>query len=255
VYSFPAEETRCKYLDSLLKENNPPSERYIDIIVRGCKYYGVAQSHIDHLEAHPIVPRKKPSEFSKYPVPLENPRSITEAELATMNGLDGAPLCFVVNGKVLNCTAEGAIRDVYMLGAGKDCTQNPPFNPVSLLHRSFDPQPNLVINPRCMSCFSYLYLYPSVFQGTLMFSNMLYEPMYPVVVSRAEMSEEHCAWVTPQISILISTQTWKSMRFSFLSCYFLTCFHTWFDSSCFLLHRWRILCATPQPPSRSASVI
>jgi hypothetical protein len=46
-----------------------PTERYIDIIVRGCRHHGVAEAHIEYLLSLENVPRKAPADFEGWPVP------------------------------------------------------------------------------------------------------------------------------------------------------------------------------------------
>jgi hypothetical protein len=65
--------------------NNPPGERYLDIIMRGCVHYGVKQEWIDYLKTHPCTPRKKVSEFQKIPLPTD-PAIL--AKIFTMEGTE-----------------------------------------------------------------------------------------------------------------------------------------------------------------------
>ena len=52
--------------DREFEVNNPPSERYIDIMVRGCKHFGVKQEYIDWLVNHEQQPRKKLEDFDSF---------------------------------------------------------------------------------------------------------------------------------------------------------------------------------------------
>ncbi len=45
----------------VMLKHNPPGERYIDIIVRGCEHYGVKKEWIDHLKTVEVTPRKSKS--------------------------------------------------------------------------------------------------------------------------------------------------------------------------------------------------
>merc|ERR1712072_118870 len=47
----------------MMKEN-PPAERYVDIIVRGMREVGVKGEAIDNMLARPSQPRKKPADFN-----------------------------------------------------------------------------------------------------------------------------------------------------------------------------------------------
>ncbi|KDO33789.1 hypothetical protein SPRG_01668 [Saprolegnia parasitica CBS 223.65] len=68
------------------QNDKPPSERYIEIMVRGCEHYGVAASHIALLKSVPFVPRKTPSEFVSVPVPDGVP-TFTQEELRAGTGV------------------------------------------------------------------------------------------------------------------------------------------------------------------------
>jgi len=79
--------------------NNPPSERYIEILLLGCQHFGVAESHINFLKTIEVVPRRKPEDFQYLIVPKGLPTWTTD-EIAIGNGLNGNPLYIVLNGKV-----------------------------------------------------------------------------------------------------------------------------------------------------------
>ena len=84
--------------------NNLPGERYLDIIMRGCKHYGVDPAYIEKLAKVPVIPRKKVEEYRTVPNP---PNVLISAkELAAAVGDEvwspqGTPLMISVNGKVL----------------------------------------------------------------------------------------------------------------------------------------------------------
>ncbi|EQC39733.1 hypothetical protein SDRG_03161, partial [Saprolegnia diclina VS20] len=84
---------------ALGQEDKPPSERYIEIMVRGCEHYGVAASHIALLKSVPFVPRKSPSDYISVPVP-DGLRWFTQEELRAGTGVDKRPLLISINGKV-----------------------------------------------------------------------------------------------------------------------------------------------------------
>jgi len=52
---------------------NPPAERYVDIIVRGMREVGVKQEAIDNMLAMPSQPRKKAADFQTLTVPPDTP--------------------------------------------------------------------------------------------------------------------------------------------------------------------------------------
>ncbi|KDO33788.1 hypothetical protein SPRG_01667 [Saprolegnia parasitica CBS 223.65] len=100
--------------------DKPPSERYIEIMVRGCEHYGVAASHIALLKSVPFVPRKTPSEFVSVPVPDGVP-TFTQEELRAGTGVDGRPLYVSINGKVREYIGSPAffLYSHYLRMAGK----------------------------------------------------------------------------------------------------------------------------------------
>src|SRR4051794_38814319 len=89
-----------------MKAHNPPSERYLDIIIRGCQHFNVKQSWIDWLKAHPFVPRKQPNEYKKLPEPTDSTAIFTTDDLKTRDGKDGRELWIAVNRKVCKWTAD-----------------------------------------------------------------------------------------------------------------------------------------------------
>jgi hypothetical protein len=141
-----------------MKTNNPPSERYLDIIIRGCEHYGVKQSWVDFLKAHPFVPRKKPSEYKKLPEPEDKTKFVTKAELSKYDGRDGRELMVAVNGKVCKWAAD-------------------PTNPAA--------------------GFTFKWLAENVGgkDATIFWARGLYEPKYPIAKSFEEMTPEHRAFV------------------------------------------------------------
>ena len=49
--------------------DKPPTQRYIEIMVEGCKHFGIKQSYIDWLEGLESQPRTKPEDWKKFDVP------------------------------------------------------------------------------------------------------------------------------------------------------------------------------------------
>jgi len=77
-----------------------PGERYLDIIIRGARHYGVDANYIhDVLEKVKVEPRKKREQYRKLPNPPDV--TITKEELAKGTGIPPAPLRISVYGKVL----------------------------------------------------------------------------------------------------------------------------------------------------------
>ena len=78
--------------------NLPPTERYLDIIIAGCKHHNVDQAHITYLESVERIPRKKPEEFLRISDVDDKP-TWTMEQVAQGDGKNG-PYYMVVNGKV-----------------------------------------------------------------------------------------------------------------------------------------------------------
>ncbi|CAF3906877.1 unnamed protein product [Adineta steineri] len=84
------------------RPKSTPSERYLDIIVKGCEYFGVRSSYINRLKyEQPVIPRKLPNTYRT----IENiPDNVyyTNEDLAKHDGKDPTlPLWISVNGKIL----------------------------------------------------------------------------------------------------------------------------------------------------------
>jgi len=78
--------------------NNPPPERYVEIMIEGATHFKVKPDYIAKLKALETTPRKPIADMVAFPVP-ENPRVFTQAEVE--NGLfEDMPVCHL-NGKVL----------------------------------------------------------------------------------------------------------------------------------------------------------
>lgn len=91
---------RCGYAG---EDAMPPSQRYLELIIEGCKHYGVHSEHIAMLRRIPFCPRKTPSEFASMPVPQDCP-VWTREMVAAADYRYG-----VLNGKILFWT--GATGD------------------------------------------------------------------------------------------------------------------------------------------------
>ncbi|CAF4441815.1 unnamed protein product [Rotaria sp. Silwood2] len=79
-----------------------PSERYLDIIVKGCEHYKVQPAYIDRLKyEQAVIPRKKPHAFQSFKNIPEDVFFSVE-ELGRHDGSDPAlPLWISVNEKIL----------------------------------------------------------------------------------------------------------------------------------------------------------
>jgi hypothetical protein len=79
-----------------------PSERYLDIIVKGCEYFGVRSSYINRLKhEQSIIPRKSSTEYETINN-IPNNVYYTNEDLLKHNGKDPMfPLWISVNGKIL----------------------------------------------------------------------------------------------------------------------------------------------------------
>lgn len=152
AYQFKADRVAA------MAKHNPPGERYVDIISRGCQHYGVKQLWVDYLKTVPVTPRKHPKDFSTIAVPADATAVFTYADVAKCDGKGANDMMFVVNGKVLKWTGEKT-------GAGAGLTYEWLRNNVGGK------------------------------DATLFWGRGLYEPRYPVARTLAEMVPEHRAWV------------------------------------------------------------
>jgi hypothetical protein len=102
--------------------NNPPSERYLSILIEGCLHYRVDQSHIDYLKSLPFIPRKNPSDYAKLAVP-PGLKVWTMEDVKKGDGIDGNPVYFTLNGKVIEYIGkegEVLLHFAFMGAAGKN---------------------------------------------------------------------------------------------------------------------------------------
>ena len=152
-----------------LQRHGLPSERYIDIISRGCEHYNVCSDYIAWLRALPCVPRPEQSQLMALPLPAQC-RLFTASELAMCDGEDGRQLCIAVNGKVLQYVGE---PDAALPPAC--CQSSSPSSPSS-------------------PSFSAYHHLQSEFSGrdvTYLLSLMCYDPAFEVASCAAEMSDQH----------------------------------------------------------------
>ena len=136
----------AKKIAELNKPDSLPSERYIDIIWRGCRYYGVDPEYQAWLKSCPCIPRKKPSEYCTYALP-ENPPAISVDELQKNNGQNDSELWMGLNGKVMKYVGEcsGVFYEMSKARfAGKDST-------VLMARNIFEPLYPIAVSLEAMS--------------------------------------------------------------------------------------------------------
>lgn len=85
----------------------PPSQRYVDLIVAGCRHFGVAESHCEWLLAMRTTPRTAPEHFQVVPL-LDGLPSWDEAALAAAP-LSADSVTTALNGKVLRVSGPASI--------------------------------------------------------------------------------------------------------------------------------------------------
>lgn len=107
-------------------EDRPPEQRYIDIMIEGCKMYGVSEEYIAKLGRMETRPRLDPKDFATFKVP-ENAPTMTAEEVAKADGADADgkknPKYFSVNGKVIECL-EGCPPQMAAMWKGDITLQN-----------------------------------------------------------------------------------------------------------------------------------
>ena len=81
-------------------EDGLPSQRYIEIMVEGCKYFGIKKAYIDQLQSIKCVPRPSPADFATFQVPSDVP-TWTMVDVSAGNGNGDNPIYFSLNGKVI----------------------------------------------------------------------------------------------------------------------------------------------------------
>lgn len=84
------------------QENNPPFQRYLDIMIEGAKHFKVHQKHIDLLKSHKRVPRPLPHEFKTFEEPAkDSPLMTYEKDVEPFDGKSSPTFRLAVNGKVI----------------------------------------------------------------------------------------------------------------------------------------------------------
>lgn len=93
--------TQCSSLTRNHQENNPPFQRYLDIMIEGARHFGMNPKGIDMLELVACRPRPLPHEFKAFQEPAEDaPLLSYEEDVLPFNGRSSPILRLAVNGKV-----------------------------------------------------------------------------------------------------------------------------------------------------------
>ena len=91
------------------QKDNPPQQRYLELLIEGAKHFKVHEKQIKFLESHECVPRPEPHEFKSFAAAAADvPLLSFEKDVAPFNGYDTPNLRLAVNGKVL----EVFVKDV-----------------------------------------------------------------------------------------------------------------------------------------------
>mmetsp|Transcript_11058 Transcript_11058/g.18901 ORF Transcript_11058/g.18901 Transcript_11058/m.18901 type:complete len:290 (+) Transcript_11058:22-891(+) len=84
------------------QKDNPPQQRYLDLLIEGAKHFQLHEKQIKFLESHECVPRPQPHEFKSFgPAAEDAPLMSYENDICPFNGRDTPNLRLAVNGKVL----------------------------------------------------------------------------------------------------------------------------------------------------------
>lgn len=112
LYDGQVRQNCCVYQSNLLLNcsSQPPTQRYLELLIQGAEEHGVLSSYIDYLKTIPFIPRPLPHEFLALEVPsvVENTPHWTEEQLQEGDGVQDNPFYFAVNGKVVQYTG---VRD------------------------------------------------------------------------------------------------------------------------------------------------
>jgi hypothetical protein len=143
---------------------NLPTERYLDIIVKGCEYHNVRPEYIHRLKhEQPVIPRKQPHAFNSFTdIPSDVFHSMDDLE--RHNGSDSAlPLWTSVNGKILEYN-------------GLPSVDHPDYQLQKRFYDFFQPR------------------YGGREIVTTM-AKVLYEPLYKLPVNDEDITDEHRAMI------------------------------------------------------------
>jgi hypothetical protein len=86
--------------------NSPPSQRYIDIIIKGCQFYGVPASWTDWLASHPATARKPEKDWGCFVVAADTPSLPSQVSTTTSHlTLPAILLQYSIHFyKIIDCT-------------------------------------------------------------------------------------------------------------------------------------------------------
>jgi gamma-glutamylcyclotransferase (GGCT)/AIG2-like uncharacterized protein YtfP len=85
-----------------VQEDNPPQQRYLELLIEGARHFHVHEKHIEFLDNHKCVPRPLPNVFKSFPAAAaDSPLMSYEEDVCPFNGEDTPNLRLAVNGKVL----------------------------------------------------------------------------------------------------------------------------------------------------------
>ena len=83
-----------------------PSERYLDIIMKGCMSYNVDTKWLEFIRTRRAIPRKCPTEFQSFYSTQPTVPILAWDTVQKNNGLDSDDLWIVINNKVLKFTGD-----------------------------------------------------------------------------------------------------------------------------------------------------
>ncbi len=101
--------TPAKHTSTCLDQ--PPLERYVDIMIDGCQHFGVSEEYIEFLRNHESQPRPEPGEFHSFGEPPKGGPTYTLQEVEQCDGRDGRPLRITFCGRVMECSLDRNSQD------------------------------------------------------------------------------------------------------------------------------------------------
>ena len=89
------------------QKDNPPQQRYLELLIEGAKHFQVHEKQIKFFENHECVLRPQPDAFKSFDaVAADAPVMSYEKDVSPFNGRDTPNLRLAVNGKVLEVVVE-----------------------------------------------------------------------------------------------------------------------------------------------------
>ena len=101
--------TPAKHTSTCLDQ--PPLERYLDIMISGCEHFGVSEEYIEFLRNHESQPRPTPGELHSFGEPPKGAPTYTLQEVEQCDGRDGWPLLITFCGRVMECSLDRNSKD------------------------------------------------------------------------------------------------------------------------------------------------